>query len=105
MGNSATLHVKVDPRVAEQLEKISRSRGQSVSELVRQAISASYQTDLLDLTVVQRQALEAYRGHYISLGKLAEKMRQHILQLRTWLKEHGIPENSCFGDGDTNNAR
>jgi hypothetical protein len=100
MPQEATLHVKIDPATARGLKAIARTRGRSVGELVRQAIASCYQPELLDLTAAQRQALEAYRGGFISLGKLAEAMGRHVLRMREWLREHGIPENSCYAAED-----
>ena len=90
--------------MATGLKALAARRGQSVGELVRQALSANYRLDLMDLPPPQRQALEAYQGGYISLGKLAEAMGLHVLQTRQWLAEHGLAENSCCGDDDTDNA-
>ena len=104
MANASTLHIKIDSRIAARLKEMAKIRKQSVGELVRQAINSCYQVELLGMPPAQRRAVEAYQGGYISLGKLAEKMGTHVIQMRLWLKEHGIPENSCFGDSDAQNA-
>ena len=67
---------------------------------MRQAIVSCYQPDLLGLTRIQSEALSAYRGGFISLGKLSETMGLHVLALREWLREHGIPQNNCSDKED-----
>lgn len=104
MSQVTTLHIKVEPAVAQGLRLLAQRRQQTVAELVRQAIDACYQPDLRTLTDVQRQALEAYRGGYISLGKLSEKIGMTALDARQWLLEHGIRQNTCFSPGDSQNA-
>ncbi len=104
MPRDATLHVKLQSELAQHLKRLAKSRGVSLSSLVRQAIAAAYQPDLLNLAQSQRHALEAYQGGYISIGRLAEAMGLHVLQTRDWLKEHGIPENTSFGERDSINA-
>ena len=104
MAQDTTLHVKVEAKVADGLRRLAKSRKQSVGELVRHAISICYQPDLLSLTDAQRQALEAYRGAYISLGKLAEKLGMSILDARRWLSEHGMAQNTSFSQDDAENA-
>lgn len=104
MPNTATLHLKVDPALAKRLKALAQARGQSMGELVRRALSSCYQVDMLDLTPAQRQALEAYRGGFVSLGKVSETMGLHPLDMRTWLREHDIPENSCYGTEDAAHA-
>ncbi|MBN1962243.1 MAG: hypothetical protein JW841_15010 [Deltaproteobacteria bacterium] len=101
---AATLHVKIDKQFAQNLKDLADKRGQSVGELVRQALGATYQLDLLEITNRQRQGLEAYRGGFISLSKLAEIMGMHILELRTWLNEHAISQNNCFEEKDPHYA-
>jgi predicted HTH domain antitoxin len=51
-----------------------------------------------------QQALAAYQGGFISLGKLAREMGIHVLQLRKWLNDQGIDQNSTYADEDTTNA-
>ena len=53
----------------------------------------------MDLPHSQRQAVEAYRGGFISIGRLAEVMGMHVLELRQWLAEHAIDENFSLGVG------
>jgi len=62
--------------------RIAHRRGESVGEVVRQAIAASCQTEEMGLSLPQRQALEACRGGFIGLGKLSESMGMDILGLR-----------------------
>ena len=104
MAQDTTIHVKVEPSVAEGLRRLAQHRKQTVGELVRQAISTCYQPDLLGLSDVQRQAVEAYRGGYISLGRLAERLGLSPVATRRWLKEHDIDQNTCFSLDDSSNA-
>lgn len=103
MQNS-TLHVKVNPELAQGLKELSRKKDTSVGELVRRAVISCYQFDFLDLSEKQRRALEAFRGDYISLGKLAEEFGMNVWDLREWLKEHNVPQNNSFLESDINNA-
>ena len=104
MAKDATIHIKVDEAMARRLKSLARRREQTMGQLVRQAIVASYQTDLLGLSNTQSRALAAYRGGYISIGKLAEVMGMHVLALREWMDEHEIPQSTAFGDEDAANA-
>ncbi len=101
---SATLHVKIKPEIAEGLKELSKKRATSVGELVRQAVISCYQLELLDLGEKQRRAVEAYQGAYISLGKLAEEMGMSVLTARQWLNERDIPQNNSFNEDDVKNA-
>lgn len=56
------------------------------------------------LHVQQRHALAAYVGGYISIGKLAEALGMHVLDLRRWLSEHGIEQNTAMSADDHPNA-
>lgn len=94
MAQTATLHIKIEPSVARGLKQVAGRRRVTVGELVRQAVQTCYQTEWLGLTATQRQALEAYRGGYISLGKLAETMGLSPLKARAWLGERGIQGNT-----------
>lgn len=104
MPQTATLHVKIEPAVAGQLKRISHRHGVTMGELVRRAISSCYQTEMIELAENARRAVEAYRGGYISLGKLAEEMGLPVLEARTWLADHGIEANSEFAAADIRNA-
>lgn len=104
MIQEATLHVKVDRDTDEQLKRLAYARKISKGQLVREAIYACYQPSLETLTLPQRQALAAYQGGFISIGKLAEVMGMHVLQLRTWLDEHRIETPAVLSAGDTANA-
>ena len=66
----------------------AKERRQTVGELVRRAIANCYQTDLQGLEINQRRTLEAYRGGYVSIGKLAEVMGRSALDVRVWLKPY-----------------
>lgn len=99
-----TLHIKVGPSVHEELKKLGKVRGMTVSELVRQALFTCYQLELMGLSDRQKQALEAYRGGFISLGKLSEFMGRSSIEMRQWLLEHQIPQNSVYSEDDIKNA-
>jgi hypothetical protein len=100
-----TLHIKIAHGMSEELRLLGKARGMTVSELVRQAIFICYQVDLIGLSDRQKQALEAYRGGFISLGKLSELMGRTAMEMRKWLKEHHIPLNTAFSEDDVENAR
>ena len=97
MAKDATLHVKLDTALANGLKELATQRGVSVATLVRQALVATYQPQILDLSQRQRQAVEAYQGGFISLGRLAEALGLHLLEARAWLAEHQIPQNTAGG--------
>ena len=101
---SSTLHIKIKPELAKGLKELSRKRETSVGDLVRQAVISCYQLELLDLNERQRQAVEAFKGGYISLGKLAEEMGMNVLTTRNWLNEHDISQNNSFLEDDVKNA-
>ena len=103
MQNS-TLHIKVKPEIAKGLKELSRKKETSVGELVRRALISCYQLELLDLNEKERRAVEAYRGEYISLGKLEEELGMNIWDTGVWLEEHNIPQNNSFLESDVNNA-
>jgi len=104
MANTATLHVKLDPDTAACLKALAARRHTSKGQLVREAVAACYQTSQLDLPLPQRQALAAYQGGFISLGRLAAAMGMHVVDLRHWLKAHGLTPNSSFAAQDVANA-
>lgn len=93
-----TLHIKISHESNEELRQLSKTRGVSVSELIRQALFACYQLEMLGIPDRQKQALEAYRGGFISLGKLSELMGRSILDMRKWLNEHQISQNNAFAE-------
>jgi len=101
---TATLHVKINPSLAEKLKKVARQRETPVGELVRQAVSNSFQLEFMQLPDKQRRALYAYQGGYISIGKLAEEMGMHVLALRKWLSEHDVVQNAAYSGQDADNA-
>ena len=102
---SATLHIKVKPKIAEGLKALSKKRNVSVGELIRQAVISSYQLEFISsLTSHQKRALEAYQGGYISLSRLADEMGMNLWDTRMWLQEHDIPQNNSFLDDDVKNA-
>lgn len=104
MAQTATLHIKVEPEVARGLKQVAGRRRVTVGELVRQAVQTCYQTEWLGLTATQRQALEAYRGGYISLGKLSEAMGLATLKTREWLNERGVVQNTTSTKEDLAHA-
>lgn len=104
MPRDATLHVKLDRETDERLKRLAAARGKSKGQLVREAISTCYQTSFDELPLHQRQALAAYQGGYISLGKLAKEMGVHVLQLRRWLNERGVVQQVAYGDEDADRA-
>jgi DNA-directed RNA polymerase specialized sigma24 family protein len=104
MPQDATLHVKLDSETDGKLKKLAYDRGKSKGQLVREALSACYQTAMDELPLRQRRALAAYQGGYISQGKLARVMGMHVLELRGWLKEHEIACSHPFSEADTANA-
>ena len=101
---SATLHIKVKPEIARGLKSLSRKRETSVGELVRQAVLACYQIELLSLNQRQKHAIAAFQGGYISLGKLAEELGMNLWDTRKWLEEHDILQNNSFYESDLENA-
>jgi predicted HTH domain antitoxin len=103
MQNS-TIHIKVTPEIAQGLKELSRKKDTSVGDLVRKAVISCYQLDLFDLSEKQSRALEAYRGEYISLGKLSEEFGMNIWDMQEWLEVHNIPRNTSFLESDINNA-
>ncbi|MBU4459597.1 MAG: ribbon-helix-helix domain-containing protein [Verrucomicrobia bacterium] len=104
MAHTATLHVKIEPRTARSLKHLARRRGRTVGELVRQAISVCYQPEMDGLSAPQRQAVEAYRGRYISVGKLAETLGCTVLDARRWLIERSVPQSTAFDANDATHA-
>jgi predicted transcriptional regulator len=104
MSQESTLHIKLDLEMDEQLAALARSRKSSKGRLVRDAIVACYQFPAEELPIQQQRALAAYQGGYISIGKLAEAMGLHVLDLRTWLGEHGLGQNTVMSLDDHINA-
>lgn len=104
MSQDSTLHIKIDSETDGKLKQLAASRGLSKGQLVRDAISACYQVPMSDLPLQQSQALAAYQGGYISLGKLAREMGMHVLQLRSWLADQGIAQRTAYGDEDAARA-
>jgi hypothetical protein len=104
MSQEATLHIKLDQEVDEQLARLAHARKSSKGRLVRDAITACYQFPAEELPIQQQRALSAYQGGFISIGKLAEVMGIHVLDLRSWLDEHGIAQNTGMSIDDHTNA-
>ncbi len=104
MAQDITLHVKLDRAADTQLKSLAYQRGKSKGQLVREALTACYQTTADDLSITQRHALAAYQGGYISIGKLAREMGMHVLALRKWMNERGIEQRCVMNDTDAANA-
>ena len=104
MAQDATLHVKLDGKTDDHLRRLAYDRKTSKGQLVRDAIATCYQTSAADLPVRQRQALEAYQGGFISLGKLARVMGLHVLDARRWLDEHGVAQGTAWSKEDATHA-
>jgi hypothetical protein len=104
MTQDATLHIKLNRATDEKLKKLAYAREKSKGQLVREAISACYQMALDDLPLAQRQALSAFQGGFISLGKLAKAMGMHVLEMRGWLTEHDIAPMAAYQDEDASHA-
>ena len=104
MNRETTLRIKLDREMDAQLERLAQSRRKSKGQLAREAISACYQIAMIELPLQQSWALAAYQGGYISLGKLAQAMGLHVLDLRIWLDERGIVQQNVYGDQDVRRA-
>ena len=96
--------MKIDPATNEELACLAAARKTSKGQLVRDAIFACYQVPLNGLPIQQRHALAAFVGGYISIGKLAEALGMHALDVRRWLSEHGIEQNTAMSADDHMNA-
>ena len=104
MARDATLHVKLDREMNDQLRQLASRRRRSKGQLVREAITACYQTTFDSLPVRQKQAVAAYQGGFISIGKLAKEMGLPLLDLRHWLTDHDIAQNNVYGSADADHA-
>jgi|GEM_PF-449068 predicted HTH domain antitoxin len=104
MAQESTLHIKLDKDTDEKLRYLAEIRKTSKGQLVREAISACYQPSLSDLPLRQSQAISAYQGGYISIGKLAKEMGLHMLDLRNWLNDRKIEQRNAYGDEDASLA-
>ncbi len=104
MRQDSTLHVKLDSETDRKIKELAYTQGKSKGQLVREAISACYQTSLENLPLRQQQAIAAYQGGFISLNRLARTMGMHALEQRQWLKEHGISVRTAFSESDIANA-
>lgn len=104
MPREATLHVKLDTETDEKLKRLAAARGRSKAQLVREAIAACFQTRFEDLPLRQRRAISAFQAGYISIGKLAREMGMHVLELREWLAERGLEQQTAYGDTDADQA-
>lgn len=101
---TSVIHVKMHPKIAQNLKNLSKKRSVPVGELVRQAVSRCYQLDMIELSERQYLAVAAYQGGYISIGKLSEEMGTIVIETRRWLADHDIPQNNVFSGQDVKNA-
>ena len=101
---TATLHIKVSPEFAGSLKKIASRRGESMGEIVRRAVVSSFQTEMTGLPIHQKQALEAYCGGFISIGRLSEILGKDVMSARKWLNDHDIRQNTAYSREDSENA-
>ena len=101
---TATLHIKVSPEFAGSLKRIASKKGESVGEIVRQAVVSSFQTEMSGLPLHQKQALAAYSGGFISIGRLSEILGKDVMGARKWLNDHDIKQNTSFSREDSENA-
>jgi DNA-directed RNA polymerase specialized sigma24 family protein len=104
MESKATLHVRLDPDEDRQLASLAREAGKSKGQLVREAIQSCYQTNVGALPRHQREALNAYHGGFISLGKLSEVMGLSIPKVRDWLEKRGLSQPAAFSMDDACHA-
>ncbi|TVR57800.1 MAG: ribbon-helix-helix protein, CopG family [Spirochaetaceae bacterium] len=104
MAHDTTLHIKIDSATNEELTRLAAARGTSKGRLVRDAISACYHVPIDELPVQQRRALAAFEGGFISIGKLAESLGLHVLEMRRWLSEHGIDQGTGTSADDHRHA-
>ena len=104
MAQESTLHIKLDRNTDEKLKLLAYSRKTSKGQLVREAISACYQTSIEQLSLPQQQALMACQGGFISVNKLANIMGMHALAMRKWLADHGIEVPAAYGAEDAKHA-
>jgi len=59
---------------------------------------------MANLSEKQRWADAAFRGGYISLGKLAEEIEMNVRDARKWLVEHDIAQNNSYLEDDVTYA-
>lgn len=104
MKKTQTLHIKLDKEEESRLNDLAHSRNKSKGQLVREALQTCYQTSLSNLPSRQIQAINAYRGGYISIGKLASEMGMEVLELRQWLREHDLAQPAALNQSDLENA-
>ena len=104
MVRDTTLHIKIDSATNEQLSRLAAARGISKGRLVRDAIAACYRVPIDELPVEQARALAAFEGGFISIGKLAESLGMHVLELRRWLSEHGLDQGTAMSADDHRHA-
>ncbi len=53
-----------------------------------------------ELPVEQARAIGAFEGGLITIGKLAELLFMHVLDLRRWLSEHSIDHGTALSADD-----
>jgi hypothetical protein len=104
MAHNATLHIKLEMDTDHRLRQLAHDRRTSMGQLVREAVATCYQTSVTGMPINQQHALHAYQGGYISMGKLAKAMGLSVLDMRTWLTEHGVNQNNAYSEEDAANA-
>lgn len=100
MAHDTTLHIKVDAETNRQLSHLAEVRKTSKGQLVRRAICACYSLTTDELPAQQQRAVAAYEGGFISIGKLAEVLGMHVIEMRRWLSEHGIEQRTASAADD-----
>lgn len=96
MAHDTTLHIKVDSATNQQLSRLAAARGTSKGRLVRDAIATFYHVPTGELPIEQARALAAFEGGFITIGKLAESLGMHVLEMKRWLSEHGIDQGTAM---------
>lgn len=98
------LEMPVKAKTRQALKKIAEEQGRSVEDVAAEALEVASELGTLGLDADKTKALAAYRNAWISIGKLAELMDMHVLDVRDWLNAHGIPQNNEFEMSDIENA-
>ena len=104
MKSKATLHVKLDPEEDKKLRELAEKQGKSKGQLVREAIRSCYETRFDLLPQSQQDAVAAYRGGFISLGKLAESMGLSDADMQTWLRDREWLQPAAVSPSDIEHA-
>jgi hypothetical protein len=100
MALNRGLHIKIEDELADALKRVSAERAQSIGELVRQAIRRTYLVGLQGISARQAEAMAAFEGGFISLGRLSEELGMDAVSLRRWLHENGRDSGEVFSRSD-----